>query len=110
MNLPESVRISWRTYRIEQWHPVAAATVSRYGEIDHVDCVIKVDTSYGYAQTVETLIHEVFHGIWTMANMHDAAKPSEEFIVGITANGFTQVLLDNPAFRRFITSGWRNAE
>ncbi len=92
--LPALVKIGARDYWIEDWHPTAASAVRKYGETDHQNFIIRVDTSFPRAQTADTLLHEILHAIWGERQLEDEDK--EERTVATLASGLCAVMRDNP--------------
>jgi len=53
-DLPKSVKVAWRDYKIENWDRREAAGAGRYGETVHASKTIKIDMSYGSRQAAST--------------------------------------------------------
>ena len=106
MDLPASVKIGFRTYRIEDWAPRSAEASNRYGECSHIECLIRVATSYGEGQAAETLLHEIMHGVWAAYLMDD--KDEQERTVGAMSRGLTAVWIDNPGLLAWFDAATRS--
>ena len=106
-DFPSSIRVGYRTYRIEVWHPAAASGARRYGEASHMERVLRIDLSLGPIQAAETLIHEIFHAISAASYNQDlfSGKDEERAVVGVSA-GLTQVLRDNMGLRDWLYWAW----
>ena len=95
LELPNSIRIGPYTFdvneRDEKWH----RTHNDYGSMILEDLMINVVTEDRPAMFVlDTLVHEINHGIWSVWNLND--NDSEERVVAVMATGWLAVLRDNP--------------
>lgn len=93
-DLPTSVKVGRKIYRIENWEPKSAAAERRCGDAAHEIGRIRVDTSFGPAQAAETLLHEILHAIFYIWSMED--EDNQERTVGAMSNGLATVMRDNP--------------
>jgi len=102
-DFPSSIRVGYRTYRIEVWHPAAASGARRYGECGHIERVMRIDTSIGPIQAAETLLHEILHAISSASYAQElfSGNNEERAIVGASA-GLTQVMRDNRELRDWL--------
>jgi len=102
-DFPSSIKVGYRTYRIDVWHPAAASGARRYGEAAHMERVIRVDLSTGPIQAAETLLHEILHAISSTTYNQDlfSGKDEERAVSGASA-GLTQVLRDNKSLRYWL--------
>lgn len=105
MEFPTRVKVSYKTYRIEDWHPKAAAGAGRYGEASHQERVLRIDTSFGPIQTADTLMHEILHAIASVGHTELFSGSEERAVEGVAA-GVTQVMRDNPAVRDWFAWAW----
>jgi hypothetical protein len=92
--LPEAVKIGYRTFRIEDWEPGAAATKARFGECDTNAGVIRISRMFGAAKAANTLLHEILHGCYAVFCID--AEDDEEQTVSAVANALSTVWRDNP--------------
>lgn len=102
---PTSVRVGYRTYRIEDWAPKSAAAAHRYGEASHGEAVLRVDLSYGPVEAANTLLHELLHAIAHTNHAEDLFGAEERAVQGLTG-GLTQIMRDNPPVRDWLTWAW----
>ena len=101
-DLPKSVKVGWRDYKIEPWSTPEAAMSRRYGETRHGTTTIKIDLGYGTRQAASTLLHELMHAAAAIWNYDDASK--EESLVSALGDGLCTIWRDNPAVMHWI--GW----
>lgn len=95
--LPGKVKIGYRDYTVEDWHPAIAGAVSLYGKTSHPPAIIYVDQSYGDVHSASTFLHEIFHGIWSMYDLPEGeGEQSEERFVGRISIAFASLGRDNP--------------
>jgi hypothetical protein len=92
--IPTKVKIGYRDYRIESWHPHEASGARRYGETNNISQVIRIDFSNQPCQVAETLLHEIFHAVCAVWGLGE--KDDEERIVSMFGSGLTTVWRDNP--------------
>lgn len=112
INLPESVKIGWKTYHVEVWnHDVAQARL-HYGQCDHSASTIRIDTHFGDEQTLETFLHEIFHAFIDVGGMHQMKTKNfdEEPVVKYCASWLMTVLSDNPQVADLIHQLYRSKE
>lgn len=93
MKLPKSIKVGYKKYKVLQWQSTEDRSSPHLGNCDRLRNVIRVDTSYGDAETLNTLVHEVLHACWWNAGLR--FDDIEEEIVNTMANQLTQVLIDN---------------
>ena len=93
MELPKSIRVGFRTYRIEDWRPQSAASRGVYGEHSSMEGEIRIDRSYGPIKTADTLLHELLHACFAVGALQD--NDDEERTVTVLAHQMTQVMRDN---------------
>lgn len=97
--LPKSVRVGYRTYRVEEWSPAQATAADAFGECDKVNGIIRIRSDLEQALKAEVLSHEIHHA----AYFHGQLEPgdSEERVVSVMAVQMTQVRRDNPDWVAF---------
>ena len=100
--LPATVKVGYRTYRIEIWDTLEAMGANRYGECSHTARCIRVDVRHGPVQAAETLLHEILHAVWTIQMLKD--DDGEERAVSAVSNGLTAVWIDNPGLLEWFSS------
>src|SRR5260221_2876755 len=92
-DLPKSVKVAWRDYKIENWDRREAAGAGRYGETVNASKTIKIDMSYGSRQAASTLLHEIMNASATMWNYQYISKKKE--IVNAFKHGLSTFWRDN---------------
>lgn len=101
-DLPSSVKVAYRTYRIEMLDHWEATEKQRFGECDKNAAVIRLDEKLDRFKMANTVLHELIHAIWYAFNGPEA-KITEENIAFVVSNGLTTVLRDNPALAVWLT-------
>jgi hypothetical protein len=104
-NFPTKIRISYNVYKIENWHPVSANAAARYGECSGGEKIIRVDLNYGYVKAANTLLHEIFHAIYTERRLEDFKELNQEKIVHTFADELSRMWQDNPEVFEWIKNG-----
>ena len=98
------VKVGYRTFDLHMIDPELPAKYSdSVGETHRSSRKrgrIFVDKVEDKVEEVNTLVHEVFHAIWQVFCL--AEGDEEERIVTTMANGFTSVLVDNPAILKYL--------
>jgi hypothetical protein len=93
--LPGSVKVGYRTYRLELWTEQQAKDEDSDGECDHETGVIRLDPTMDAQKAGNTLLHELIHAVWYVWSMPEE-NIEEEFAVGALTNGLATVIRDNP--------------
>lgn len=65
-----------------------------FGEVDHVDQIIKIDAGLKPQRKAETIMHEVLHCLFHALGENEAHD--DERLVRALSCGLVQVLRDNP--------------
>ena len=92
MNLPKTVKIGSRKYKVEMQERIVSEDGCRLaGEINHNSLTIKLDPDRADDAVREVLLHEVLHGV-----LDSNADDPEEVFVMRTATLLSTVMLDNP--------------
>jgi hypothetical protein len=91
----DTVRISHYTFKIERVKGKALGAAGVYGMCSKDKQVIYMDTTATDSVQLDTLLHEILHGIWWTGALEDEDK--EERIVSVLATGLVQVFKDNPS-------------
>ena len=71
------------------------------GQFIHTDKQITISENLNPADKLNTIIHEILHGIWFhwgLGEQIEKPKKAEEMVVTALANGLTNVIRDNPQF------------
>ena len=95
-----TIKIGYTRYNIQVWDKMTATSNEAYGEFYEKEQVIGIDGNQKGSQLVNTLLHEIMHGIIFQYSLKDSLDPKgdakEEQIVNATANGLSAVFVDNP--------------
>lgn len=106
MDFPTHVKIGWKRFKIEVWDPVGAAREHMYGQCDHLASTIRVDTSHGPHQALETLIHECYHAAFDVGGISRVEgndhRYTEEAVVSYLAGWHMTLMADNPHLLAYI--------
>jgi len=83
-------------------HPDDGAKINAVGEIDMKNGHIRYVREKSGSETVDTIIHEIMHGVARMYGIFPDPE-IEEVVVSKMATGFTTVMTDNqPLFAAFL--------
>ncbi len=94
MNIPEKVKIGWRTYKINQGeHRATNDGETLAGEIDYDDNTIYIYDKQSEDVKIATLLHEILHGIFLFSG-HTDWRTNEDLVSCISENLY-QVIKDN---------------
>ena len=72
-----------------------------YGWLSPCGSEIKIQRGMSPAETLDTLIHETFHMIYTLLHVN-VDQMEEENIVSLTASVFSAILIENVEFSKII--------
>lgn len=111
MKLIKKLKIGYKDYDVYELDPVHANELEISGDCLHAENRIRVLMANNDWETLNTLVHESFHGIWHVYGMQDG--DNEERIVNTMANGFINIIRDNPELVRTIieiSEGQLNAD
>jgi hypothetical protein len=98
MELPPSVLIGGKTYEI-----TTVPEGDCYGMCDFDIQTITIRDGCHPQQRLDTVLHEIIHGIIYEGDLYHAIK-KEEALVRPLASSLTAVLLNNPALMAFINA------
>lgn len=98
--LPQSVKIGWRDFRIEDFPLAEARERGLYGSTHLQQGIIRIDQSHDARTTAATLLHEILHAIFNVWQM--SKEDGEERIVSTIESGLATVWRDNPAVFEWI--------
>ena len=101
MTLLASLRIGYRDYQVQTWPSKTAQTHGACGLCDPVNAIIYVSEDRTGYDAADTLLHEILHAIFHMADI-DAEKDGEERIVSRLAPMMVQVWRDNSELRKWL--------
>lgn len=100
--LPKSIRVGYRSYRVEPWAAREASATSRWGECDRMNLVIRIRDDLVAQVQAEVLMHEVIHAAYSNAALQK--DDDEERLVEALGNQLTQVWRDNPDLVAFMSA------
>tara|TARA_R110002074_G_scaffold287858_1_gene459605 strand:+ start:742 stop:1068 length:327 start_codon:yes stop_codon:yes gene_type:complete len=101
------IKIGYQVYPIETWQPTQATSNEASGEFFSKEKKIGVDGREAGAAKVNTLVHEILHGIMYQYGL-ELEEKQEEHIVTVLSNGLTQVFVDNGQFVDWIKKHTKN--
>ena len=94
--LPESIRIGWQTFDVVETTSLTGDGLA--GEIRYMENVIRMMPGLGKDFALGVLVHEIVHGVLYAAGIRE----HDEQLVDVTAQGFIQVVRDNPDLVRLM--------
>jgi|TARA_Y100000310_G_C20367322_1_gene661830 hypothetical protein len=96
----KTIKIGYTNYEIQVWDKMTATSNEAYGEFYEKEQVIGIDGNQKGGQLVNTLLHEIMHGIIFQYGLklenETKTEVKEEHIVNATTNGLSAVFMDNP--------------
>ena len=99
--MPASVKVGYRTYRLELWTEQQATDEDSDGESDHEAGAIRLDPRMDPQKAGNTVLHELIHAVWYVWSLPEE-NIGEELAVGGITNGLATVLRDNPGLFAWI--------
>lgn len=94
--LPDSIKIMHKRFKLRERTGKETITDGRLAEINFLEAEISYLALEG-SEVVDSLIHEIIHGIFKMTNLRNGMDAEdEEHIVTVLATGLTTVMVDNP--------------
>ena len=95
--LPNSIKIGYVNYQFDFWPDSFASTEEAQGEFFQLAGKIGLkESSIPSVHGVNTLLHEVLHGIIYQYGLVELLGDKEEQTTNTLSNGLTTVLVDNP--------------
>ena len=95
--LPNSIKIGYVNYQFDFWPDSFASTEEAQGEFFQLAGKIGLkESTIPSVHGVNTLLHEIMHGIVYQYGMQETLDSNEEKVVNTMTNGLTNVLVDNP--------------
>lgn len=102
-DFPKEVWIGGYRFAIEELDPALAAADSFLGDCDWYELRIRIlQEGLHWDRQIEVLIHEIFHGVWAVANLPKTKKVDEETAVDGMGITMVSVFRDNPELVDFI--------
>lgn len=101
MKLPKKIRIGYIDYVVKEMPQHVTASE---GDCYSHTRTIRVKTKRRpEAFVLNTLLHEIFHGIFYTQGLHTVVEDDmEETVVTCLVNGLSQVLRDNPEVKKLL--------
>ena len=101
-HIPNSIKIGYIDYQFDFWPETFASTEEAQGEFfSQAQKIGLKESTIPTRAGVNTLIHEILHGIYYQYGLEDNGQ-SEEKVVTTLANVLTTVFVDNPWLLKFI--------
>ena len=95
--LPNSIKIGYVNYQFDFWSDTFASTEEAQGEFFQLAGKIGLkESTIPSVHGVNTLLHEILHGIVYQYGLVETLGDREEQTVNTISNGLTAVLVDNP--------------
>ena len=95
--IPNSVKIGYVNYEFDFWPDTFASTEEAQGEFFQSQGKIGLKkSSLNSIHGVNTVLHEIMHGIVYQYGLVEHLGDKEEVTVNTITNGLTTVLVDNP--------------
>ena len=95
--LPNSIKIGYVNYQFDFWPDSFASTEEAQGEFFQLAGKIGLkESTIPSVHGVNTLLHEILHGIVYQYGLVETLGDREEQTVNTISNGLTAVLVDNP--------------
>lgn len=101
-NVPNKVKIGPFDFDIKNWTHFDGEVNQMYGRFSSVSFTIEIDFDRHPIKVVDTLLHEIMHGIYWAWGIHDG--DGEERTVSNMSTGLTQVMRDNPHLLEWMQS------
>jgi len=103
MKRPDKIKIFGDTYGViyrDELHLKDGTFL--FGEIDHVDRIIKICDSMNIHVEKVALIHEALHGATHITGHHDIDSTVDERLVQCFSQVFIRILMDNPGIVEYL--------
>ena len=95
--IPDHIKIGYVNYQFDFWPDSFASTEKAQGEFfEEAGKIGLKESAITSIQGVNTLLHEILHGIVYQYGMQETLENNEEKVVNTMTNGLTNVLVDNP--------------
>jgi len=104
MKFPDSIKIGAKTYElvVDQKNQRLHEHCNEFGHIDYDMRVISISTKFPNEQKLDSLVHEVVHGIGRHMELDTEWGEKTENYVSRIANGLNMVLRDNPELLKML--------
>ena len=101
ITIPESIKIGYRDYKLEEWKQTVATANEAQGQFFQKEGIIGYVTTEEGVSHANTIIHEILHAIIYQWNI-ELGEKEEEHLVSALSNGLTTVLVDNPELINYL--------
>lgn len=109
--MPETILIGPFTFDVLEMDDEMFATENVAGKIVYATRRIYVRVKgYSHEEVLDTLLHEVRHGIWYLAGLTLESDHEEENVIVRTNSHWIQVIRDNPELFNLIQDHFSTAE
>jgi len=101
IQVPESIKIGYRDYKLEEWKQTVATANEAQGQFFQKEGIIGYVVDEKGVSHANTVLHEVLHAIIYQWHI-DLEEKVEELVVNGLANGLTTVFVDNPELMDYL--------
>ena len=101
ITIPESIKIGYRDYKLEEWKQTVATANEAQGQFFQKEGIIGYVTTEEGVSHANTIIHEILHAIIYQWNI-ELGEKEEEHLVSALSNGLTTDLVDNPELINYL--------
>ena len=91
MKIPEQIKVGGHVYKII-WHDDSVLQPEFRGKIDYQTCEIHVMRGMSESATVQTILHELIHAMFTHIGIVDHDENQAEALAQI----WLSIIVDNP--------------
>ena len=98
--MEKKIKIGYQDVVIEREAPTFQKQTDAYGEYDHRQNSISIQSGLTPLDEANTLLHEILHGVAYINSLTQAGQPmvtenKEEIVINTIANSLSQVFRDN---------------
>ena len=105
-DIPERVRVGYRTYSIEPLPPAGPLAANHAtGACGYDEGIIQIDLSVDEEMQAQVLLHEIIHACWRLTSL---PEEQEERVVSMLTHALAQVMQDNPKVISWIDKNLRS--
>lgn len=98
--MPTEIRIGPFVHQVKPMDLIKSVSLNRIGEYDTLNLSIEILEQMPAQRKAETLLHELFHGLWHVTGLRndEDGGEREEHSVTMLSMAMAQVIRDNPLF------------
>ena len=89
MRIPTEVKIGPHTFEVKHINASEALAHGVHGEFSDVETCIRINVDRSPSRVIDTLMHEVLHGIWCVYHLDDSEE--EEHCVSVLSTALVQL-------------------